>query len=277
MWLGSRRGYAIDWLTQLWVRSTGRRVQLERYPWLGAPVGATRKVGAAWLGADPPRAPGLLDSFDALASDTFDPTKVSAEVRRFYTETAAYRMDLWARWSFFAGIGARVIRAMHAEHLDQLRLPIDVMEAATGVTSEVFDVDGESAWLRRYQVSKHVIYAGVYSICRPDGQPPMVRVAFPLPNGSCVVLLRPENAESGALRLVSRGRRFGEPGMYLAVVRDSAEVSVRRTPVAEIFTVFDGSDGELRTDHVLWMYGYRMARLHYRIERASPERKFSRT
>ena len=127
MWLGPRRGYAIDWVTQLWVRATGRRVRLQEHPWLDAPVGATRQVGVGWLGAEPPRARGLLDSFDALASDEFDPSAVSGEVRRFYTETSAYRMDLWARWSFFAGLGARAIRAMHAEHLDQLRVPIDVM------------------------------------------------------------------------------------------------------------------------------------------------------
>ena len=84
-----------------------------------------------------------------------------------------------------------------------------------------------------------------------------------------MVLLRPENAEAGALRLVSRGRRFGEPGMYLAVARADGSVSVRRTPIAELFTVFPGEDGSVRTDHVLWMYGYRMARLHYRIERAA--------
>jgi len=269
MWLGPRRGYAIDWVTQLWVRATGRRVRLQEHPWLDAPVGATRQVGVGWLGAEPPRARGLLDSFDALASDEFDPSAVSGEVRRFYTETSAYRMDLWARWSFFAGLGARAIRAMHAEHLDQLRVPIDVMEAATGVTSDVFEVDGESAWLRRYQDSQRVIYAGVYSVFRPEGQAPMVRVAFPLPNGNCIVLLRPENADDGALRLVSKGRKFGEPGMYLTVARGNREVSARRTPIAELFTVFPGSAGELRTDHVLWFYGYRMARLHYRIERKS--------
>src|SRR6266478_2179134 len=124
MWLGEQRGYAIDWFTQLWVRATGRRVRLADYPWLDAPIGATRRVGVGWLGAEPPRARCLLGSFDALASDTFDPSAVSDEVRRFYTETSAYRMDLWARWSFLAGLGARAIRAMHAEHLDQLRVPI---------------------------------------------------------------------------------------------------------------------------------------------------------
>ena len=219
------------------------------------------------MGADPPRARGLIDSFEALASDTFDPAAVSTQVRRFYTETSAYRMDLWARWSFFAGTGARVIRAMHAEHLDQLRLPIDVMDAATGITSDVFELEGEAVWLRRYQATQRVIYAGVYSVFTPDRQPPLVRVAFPLPNGNCVVLLRPENGPDGALRLVSGGRRFGEPGMYLTVTRGNGDVSARRTPIEEVFTVFEGSEGELRTDHVLSMYGYRLARLHYRLER----------
>lgn len=267
MWLGERRGYAIDWATQQWVRATGRRVLLEEHPWLRAPVGATRKVGVGWLGADPPPAKGLLDRFEDLAAPGFDPAAVSAEVRRFYTQTSLYRIDLWAEWSFFAGLGARIIRRAHAAHLDQLSLPIDVMDAATGVTSDVYEVEGEAAWLRRYQGSGRVIYAGVYSIARPTGQPPLVRVAFPLPNGNCVVLLRPENGTDGALRLVSKGRRFGEPGMYLTVARGGRAVSVRRTPIVELFTVHVGEPGALRTDHILSMYGYRMARLHYRIER----------
>jgi hypothetical protein len=267
MWLGERRGYTIDWLTQLWVRATGRRVTTGTYPWLRAPVGATRAVGTAWLGTEPSPGRGLLSSFDELAGPHFDPEGVSAEVRRFYTQTSEYRMDLWASWSFFAGIGARIIRAAHAKHLDQLTLPIDVMDGADGVISDVYDLGGASAWLRRYADSKRVIYAGVYSVARPDGQPPLIKVAFPLPNGNAVVLLRPENGKDGALRLVSRGRKFGEPGMYLTVVRGDALLSVRRTPIAEVFTVYRGEAGSLRTDHVLSMYGYRMARLHYRIER----------
>jgi hypothetical protein len=271
MWLGQRRGYAVDWLTQLWVRATGRRVNLESHPWLAAPVGATRRVGTAWLGTDPIRAQGLLDSFDQLARPGFDPGAVSAEVRRFYTQTSAYRMDVWASWSFFGGMGARMLRSAHAEHLDQLNLPIDVMDAASGVTSDLYRVQQEgrapeAAWLRRYQDTGRVIYAGVYSICSVDRQPAFIKVAFPLPNGNVIVLLRPENAPDGALRLVSSGRRFGEPGMYLTVARDGNTVSARRTPFAEVFTIFEGTKGELRTDHMLSIYGYRLARLHYRIE-----------
>ncbi len=269
MWLGERRGYTIDWLTQLWVRATGRRAGLDLHPWLRAPVGSTRTVGAGWLGPEPTPGRGLLASFDDLAGPAFDPELVSSEVRRFYTQTSGYRMDLWATWSFFAGIGARAIRAAHAAHLDQLTLPIDVMDAAVGVTSDVYEVEGSAAWLRRYADSKRVIYAGVYSVASIDGQPPLVKVAFPLPNGNVVVLLRPENGPDGALRLVSRGRRFGEPGMYLTVARADGQVSVHRTPIVEVFTVYEAESGALRTDHLLSMYGYRMARLHYRIERKS--------
>lgn len=272
MWLGDRRGFAIDWITQLWVRATGRVVDLDRNPWLDAPVGDTRRVGSAWLGAAPSPARGLLESFDQLAAPGFDPAAISAEVRRFYTDTSEYRMDLWASWSLMGGVGARVLRSAHARHLDQLNLPIDVMDAAAGITSDVYRVEregrsSEAAWLRRYQDSGRVIYAGVYSVCRPDGQPPLVKVAFPLPNGSAVVLLRPEHAPDGALRLVSRGRRFGEPGMYLTVARRSGGVIARRTPIAEVFTVYESAPRELRTDHLLAIYGYRLARLHYRIER----------
>src|SRR5260370_1112817 len=88
---------------------------------------------------------------DENAGNGFDRCAVPEEVRRCSPATCAYGMVLWARWSCLAGLGARAIRAMHAEPLDQLRVPIDVMEAATGVTSDVFEVGGESAWLRRYE------------------------------------------------------------------------------------------------------------------------------
>jgi hypothetical protein len=44
-------------------------------------------------------------------------------------------------------------------------------------------------------------------------------VARKAPHGNVLVLLQPEQAPSGALRLVSEARRFGEPGMYLTVAR----------------------------------------------------------
>lgn len=38
-WLGEDRGHAADWTTQLWVKATGRRVDLMGMLWLDGPIG----------------------------------------------------------------------------------------------------------------------------------------------------------------------------------------------------------------------------------------------
>ena len=44
-WLAEERGNAADWATQLWVRSTGQRIDLRLQPWLAGLVGDTIAVG----------------------------------------------------------------------------------------------------------------------------------------------------------------------------------------------------------------------------------------
>ncbi len=45
IWLGSKRGDLSDWLTQLWVRTTGRKIRLSDNKWLDGPVGNTALIG----------------------------------------------------------------------------------------------------------------------------------------------------------------------------------------------------------------------------------------
>ncbi len=45
IWLGTKRGYLSDWLTQQWVRATGRRIEMVELSWLNGPTGATRGIG----------------------------------------------------------------------------------------------------------------------------------------------------------------------------------------------------------------------------------------
>ena len=45
MWLGERRGYLSDWLTQRWVQATGRVADIRHDAWLAAPIGTTTGVG----------------------------------------------------------------------------------------------------------------------------------------------------------------------------------------------------------------------------------------
>ena len=52
LWLGQKRGYLSDWLTQRWVQLTGRRVSLADVPWLAGPVGGTREIGIEFFSLD---------------------------------------------------------------------------------------------------------------------------------------------------------------------------------------------------------------------------------
>jgi hypothetical protein len=94
--------------------------------------------------------------------------------------------------------------------------------------------------------------------------------AFPLPNGSITVFLRPENGLAGSLRLVSSSGPIGDNGAYLIVVRgDRRGGWVRRVPLFEEFVVFVDDEGVLQTDHALSLWRLPVLRLHYRMERRS--------
>jgi hypothetical protein len=83
LWLGERRGYLSDWTTQLWVKRTGRRVNLARNDWLSGPSGGTRGIGSSYfselarerglqiLTMEQPG--GLVGSIQDLAGPDFDP------------------------------------------------------------------------------------------------------------------------------------------------------------------------------------------------------------
>ena len=45
IWLGDRRGFLTDWVTQRWVQITGRKLTLSEHPWLNGPAGSTRHIG----------------------------------------------------------------------------------------------------------------------------------------------------------------------------------------------------------------------------------------
>jgi hypothetical protein len=46
IWLGKKRGYCTDWVTQRWVQLTGREVDLESNAWLSGPIAPTIGIGA---------------------------------------------------------------------------------------------------------------------------------------------------------------------------------------------------------------------------------------
>lgn len=281
-WLGSRRGFLSDWLTQRWVKLSAERVDLAQDRWLEGPSGQTRFIGPRYfedlaettgLRLTKSSTAGLLPSFAELDGPDFDSGSIHPEVVAFYEETARYELELWSEWSPTLRPLGRLVQAIFSRRLGQLQLPLSALENSYGLSSEILQLSGSdgvelTGWLRRRQPGGEVMYAGTYSTAEPPGSPgPCVKVVFPLPNGSATVLLRPEATPDGSLLLVSKGTSFGDPGFYFVVGHHTERAWVRYVPqMTERIHVYPNGD-RLRTEHSL-RFGCRpLLDFHYVMKR----------
>lgn len=283
IWLGERSGYLSDWVTQQWVRATGRRISLSSHRWLDGPVGNTKLIGRDFfaiyarekgldLVEEGPR--GLIRSFSALAGSGNDPQDVAPEVKEFYEQTSEYELDAWAEWHGLFKPFGKALALIFSRRLQQLNLPLSALDSSQGMSSRVMQMwdraKGElaqTAWVRELHATKHVLYAGTYSVCRVPGyDSPCVKVVFPLPNGNAIVLMKPTSQPDGSLVLSSAGRQFGDPGFYLVVHGTGGTAWARYVrAMTERISVYAVEGNSSRADHLLWFFGKEFLRLHYRM------------
>lgn len=275
-WLGERFIYAL-------VRILGRTVRDADAPWLVGPVGSDF-IGdrpydewAASSGATAERHArdgGLLAEFAALRSDAFEPARVDPRVRHFYEQTAVYRLDMWARSWFPANVALWLLVTTISRKVDQLNFPLDLLETAGGLDSEVIllrGADGRvqaTGWYRRSCSTGRAVYSGFYMTTRvPATGRTCVKVVFPMPNGNATVLLEPRHGPNGELELSSAGRGYGDAGFYRLQRIDGDRVRAWRVrTLREHFRVFAAADGTLRCDHRVRFLGLPVLHLHYRME-----------
>jgi hypothetical protein len=242
-------------------------------------------IGEAWIEREASRlagsvargrsGAGILPSMSALEGEGFDPASLRSEIVDFYEHTADWRVELWSQWSAIALPFGWVLSLVFARRLQQLSLPLRPLDVAKGMDSrviEVVDQSGEplgAAWIRTLRATGQFVYSGWYGTAfPPNASRPSVRVAFPLPNGSATVFLRPHLMDDGGLRLISPHGAFGEEGMYLIVCEEDPQTAwVRRVPIVERFDIYVDDDGTVRTDHDLRLWSIPALRLHYRLER----------
>lgn len=272
-------GTWLDWITQQWVKTTGRKVGSEA--WLAGPAGSGY-IGDRWLDqyltitrgqVHDVTDPGLITDMSLLDGGGFSAGMLHPAVVDFYEHTSRWRLEVWSRWSpWFRPIGG-LLAALFSRRLQQLNLPLDPLDVAMGMTSDVTPVlgpDGShlgTAWQRTLRSNGNAVFGGFYGIAELPKEPgPVVRVVFPLPNGSITVFLRAENAPGGALHLVSSGRDWGEVGAYL-IVDHGVRKWARRVPLPERFDVYVDDEGVLRADHRLDFWNWPVLRMHYRLER----------
>jgi hypothetical protein len=282
MWLDDTRGDLVDWMTQRWVRLTGRAVSLGEHPWLDGPAGRPTGIGAKFfedyadenalrvLHGQPG---GLVPSFETLRAVAFDPGGISAGVVDFYARTDAYDLDAWSQWTGPFRPFGWALAALFSRRLQQLNVPLSNLDTSRGITSTVVPVvDANTsrpvftAWVRQLVATGNIIYAGAYSTCTvPEGPTPCVRVVFPLPNGNAMVLMRPVAHPDGSLSLVSEGTSFGGPGFYFTVHDSNGTIWARYLrSLRERIHVYE-VEGHIRADHVLSLWGITFLRLHYRL------------
>lgn len=283
LWLGDSRGYLSDWITQQWVRATGRRVNLLEQPWLNGPVGNTRAIGKEFFadyatarGLDLVRsgARGLIQDFRELAASSSDLAAVHPAVKDFYEHTSEYDLDAWSEWCGHFRPFGQVLAALFSRRLQQLNVPLSSLDTSKGVTSDVIQLcDRQSrkvvqtGWVRELLGSRNVLYAGSYSICTVPGHArPCVKVVFPLPNGNAIVIMQPEAHADGSLSVTSSGASFGDPGFYFVVHGERGLAWARYVQsLKETIRVYAAERGMVRADHVLQIWGAQFLRLHYRL------------
>lgn len=214
---------------------------------------------------------GLLDSVEKLELTKQEQQRISKSVIDFYLHTLNYEFEVWSRWNgWFAPFG-QVLNSLFTQRLQQLNLPLDPLQTARGLESNIYKLlssGGEArwtVWFRRLKATGDVLYSGSYSTTTTPLGKRCLSVSFPLPNGSATVVMRPEVLENGALRLSSDGSRFGEPGFYLTLQGKQYAWARFVKAMHETITVYEDEEQVLRADHVLFFYGFRFLHLHYKM------------
>jgi hypothetical protein len=287
MHIKSAPGLLIEWFFRTWVRLLGKRLAKNDALWLDGPIGSADRIGADFyenliqgsglsFRINQPNS-GLMNDFQKLAGELFDPRRIDPRVRDFYERTTNYRLDVWSHWSWlFRPLGWLLV-SLVSRRIEQLNLPVSPLDTSRGMSSDVIQLFDErndeiayTCWLRKVIASGAVVYAGFYSICQPPNYPgPCVKVAFPLPKGNTTVILKAIARPDGSLELSSAGRRFGDPGYYRILQMDGDTRKIRLIrALKESIHVYVDNQGTLRTDHIFRFWSLEMLRLHYKINPA---------
>lgn len=263
------------------IRVLGRVVRTDDVPWLVGPMGgdyigdAPYEECAEKEGLTVERHAqrgGLIPRFQVLARDGFDPSAVRPEIRRFYENTAEYRIDVWAETYFPASIGLWLLVTTISRAVNQLNFPLRMLDTAKGMDSEIVLLrtpDGEvryAGWYRRLLDTGRAIYTGFYMTTEVSTGDPCIKTVFPMPNGNATVILRPFVGDDGSFELRSWGQGFGDAGFYrvLGAGEGKLRVWLIRT-LKEHFRVYVDDAGTLRCDHRVRFLGLPVLHLHYKI------------
>jgi hypothetical protein len=172
-------GNGLERSIQSWVSTTGRKVRIVEAPWLEGPIG-NKYIGAEFyegyareVGLDAvtdDEGAGLLQSFDALAGEWFDPSLVHPKIRDFYERTARYEFFAQISWSGPFKHPPRTLIYLVGRNVGQFDIPLST--PAVAMKNELICLEDPlrnetpyAGWLRRSASTGEAMLAGLYTTC----------------------------------------------------------------------------------------------------------------
>jgi hypothetical protein len=263
----------------LLIRRLGKRIDINDYPWMMSPFGTSSdNDGPSALQHDHAvpvasgsRPPGLLESFDQLRDDNFNPDRLNCRVRSFYEETSRWSIHVWLEYTSIGRPIGLLMSRLYTARFQQLNFPTGGKNGLLSLDNEVVVYQSPggtrigSTWRRRLKTTNKYMYRAWYDIVERHGEK-RVRVIFPAPDAHIMMILKPEVRSDGGLRLTSPNRSpFGGDGTYIVHPGDAAQPWASRLPFDETLDIFADEDDTLRTDHILKIDGRPGLNLHYLI------------
>jgi hypothetical protein len=216
---------------------------------------------------------GLLDSIGVLSLSENDISTLQPEIADFYEHTLNYEFEVWSQWRQIYRPFAGLITRLFSRRLGQLNLPLNPLDTAPGIRSQIYklvdpqtDETSYTVWYRHLKSNGRVIFSGVYSHCAtPDGKT-CIKVICPLPRGNATVVMSVVVGQDGSLSLISRGKKFGDPGFYFLLKDAKGQHWARYVRTFhESLRLYVDDEHVLRADHVFNLWGAKAFHLHYRI------------
>lgn len=271
-----------DKLTQIWVKLTGKKVDIYKDSWINGIIGDEDIIDSKFfkklanaenlvLTSNEPNT-GLIDNIDILNFTVAEKQLLNPQVIDFYENTSNYNFEIWSEWKGIFKPFGYLLTAIFSKRLQQLNIPTNPLAMAKGLKSEIVKLKKDdktkyTIWYRKIRSSDDVIYSGIYTtVFMPKFNKNLLKVIFPLPNGNATVIMTKTVLKNGSLLLSSDGKKYGENGFYFFLTNNKGKYWAKFVKVLhEWIEVYVDEENILRTDHKFKFYGINFLNLHYKM------------
>jgi hypothetical protein len=282
MWLDKKHGYLQDWITQVWVKTTGKHIDIEKENWLAGPAGDTDSIKDNYihrlckdeelrLEKNQPGA-GLINDIAEWQLTAKEQASLHPAIIDFYTHTYNYSFQVTSKWCGAFYPFGWLLAIIFSRRLQQLNLPLHPSDTAQGLDSSLIKLYPKNSakprytiWYRTLKGLDTVVFSGIYGHTHVErvGRR-CLKIIFPLPNGNATIILGIKVKDDGGLLLTSKGKQYGDPGFYFLLTDGKNKHWARYVKAMhENLDVFVDGAGTLKATHTFKFYGLTFMTLGY--------------